>query len=113
MNSLCAICKRCSRGFGWTSPVSKITRKFCSFNCQKFHSKLINSKGEIMIDVSETEKKVIKKMLPDIGNFISKNIGINKPISSYTKQEIILLINKILTVYFKNLDDEISKNINA
>ncbi len=102
---ICAVCKRESHGFGFIQPPlrashpanRKMMKHFCSMNCQKIFSN--NFKENNMIDLTKTEKEAIESALKPVGEYVAE-IGMNRPLAEYSREEVLCLIEVALSAYF-------------
>lgn len=103
---ICAICGREGRGFCWLSPsrvgVKRQFKRFCSMQCQSLHSKRIKSGGGVVIDPTHNEKAAMESVLPNLGEYVA-SVGMDKPLSAYSRDEILQMVDVVLTAYFDNL----------
>ena len=103
---ICAICKRESHGFGFIQPPlrasnpnnRKMMRYFCSMNCQKIFSN--HFKENKMIDLTKNEKEAIESALKPLGEYAAE-IGMDRPLSTYSREEVLCLIEVAVTAYFE------------
>ena len=102
---ICSVCKREAGGFGFIPPPlrasnpnnRKMMKYFCSMNCQKIFSKLYKENN--MIDLTKNEKEAIESALKPIGEYVAE-IGMDRPLSSYSREEVLCLIEVALSAYF-------------
>ncbi len=102
---ICAICKRESHGFAFVPPQlrainpnnRKMMKHFCSMNCQKIFSNHFKEKN--MIDLTKNEKEAIESALKPVGEYVAE-IGMDRPLSSYSREEVLCLIEVALSAYF-------------
>lgn len=52
-----------------------------------------------MIDLTKTEKEAIESALKPVGEYVTE-IGMHRPISSYSREEVLCLIEVAVTAYF-------------
>ncbi len=103
---VCAVCKRESHGFGFIQPPlrasnpnnRKMMKHFCSMKCQGIFSN--NYKENNMIDITKMEKEAIESALKPVGEYVTE-IGMNKPLAEYSREEVLCLIEVALTAYFE------------
>ena len=92
--TLCAVCRRPSRGFGWFDPVrSKQPRPsvwFCSMACQGFWTRLARERWA-MVDLTEQEKAAIRAAMKPIAE-IMEEIGWQARFSDLTEAQVLTLI---------------------
>jgi len=101
---VCALCYKEAGGFGFIKPPlragysrnSRHRKYFCSRNCQEIFSKLF--KKNEMIDITKMEKEAIESTLKPLGKFIAE-IGMDRPVSSYTREEALCLAEIVVTAY--------------
>ncbi len=105
---LCAICGREGRGFCWVSPPRPGTRRqfkrFCSMRCQDIHARRAKAGGGVVIDPTHNEKAAMEAVLPRLGEYVA-SIGMDRPLADYSREEILQLVDVVLTAYFDNLRD--------
>ncbi len=116
MTSLCAICDRLSRGFGFKSPQHRVnflaaalrpnrsvnhTRQhFCSMQCQDIFYEMVIR--EIQVNKTDLEIKAEQSVLIPLGDYVA-GIGMEKSLAEYSKEQIKELVNTILTSYHTEL----------
>ena len=102
---LCIICKRQAHGFIWIQPPLRASnpnnrsqlKYFCSRNCQEiFTNRKIKNN---MIDLTKLEKEAIESALKPLGEYVAE-VGIDKPLSEYKREEVLCLIEVALSAYF-------------
>ena len=102
---ICSVCKREAGGFAFIPPPlrasylanRKMMRYFCSMNCQKIFSKIYKKNN--MIDLTKNEKEAIESALKPLGEYAAE-IGMDRPLSSYSREEVLCLIEVALSAYF-------------
>lgn len=102
----CAVCHRTARGFGWFNPriprsdPSRYNDKwvFCSRRCQEAFSKLMNKTEGRMIDPSDMEIAAMQSCLAPLGEYVG-SIGMQRPLADYSRQEVLMLIDIVVTAY--------------
>lgn len=102
---ICHICKRQAHGFGFIKPPLrashprnyKLMKHFCSRRCQEIFSN--RHKENNMIDLTLTEKSAIESALKPLGEYVAE-VGMNKPLSDYKREEVLCLIEVCLSAYF-------------
>ena len=103
---LCAICGREGRAFCWVSPprtgVKRQFKRFCSMRCQTLYAKRLRAGGGVMIDPTRNEKSAMDAVLPHLGEYVA-SVGMDKPLSAYRREEILQMVDVVLTAYFDNL----------
>ena len=109
---ICAVCGREGRGYCWVSDRNgprdsdgrRFFKRFCSRECQLLHSKRAKVGGGIVIDPTHNESEAMKLTLKPLGEYVA-SIGIQRPLADYTREEILQLVDVVLTAYFENLRD--------
>ena len=102
---ICSVCKREAGGFAFIPPPlrasylanRKMMRYFCSMNCQRIFSKIYKKNN--MIDLTKNEKEAIESALKPVGEYVAE-IGMDRPLSSYSREEVLRLIEVALSAYF-------------
>ena len=102
---ICVICKREAFGFKYLSPPLRISdsrnykniKHFCSKNCQKIFSNFQIKNN--MIDLTKMEKEAIESTLKPLGEYVAE-VGMDKPLSQYKREEILCLVEVALNAYF-------------
>ena len=102
---ICSVCKREAGGFGFIPPPlrashplnRKMMKCFCGMNCQKIFSKIYKKNN--MIDLTKNEKEAIESALKPVGEYVAE-IGMDRPLSSYSREEVLCLIEVALSAYF-------------
>ena len=128
---LCAICQRGPRGFGYCLPRTyrvgweiKITKpeqrqasyqRFCSQHCQDVYCFWIQKdeglpKDKKIMPLNNFEDIAAEATLPDLGICVAE-IGIDKSLSQYSKDEILQVVNTIIKTYNKKLQELYSEDI--
>lgn len=102
----CAVCHRTAKGFGWFNP--RVPRSdpfryndqwvFCSRRCQEAFSTLMNKTEGHMIDPSDMEIAAMQSCLTPMGEYVG-SIGMQRPLADYTRQEVLTLIDVVVTTY--------------
>ena len=106
----CAVCARQAKGYGWFNPSLKRSDPgrysdqwvFCSRRCQNAFSTLMNKTEGQMIDPSEMENKAMVTCLRPLGEYVG-SIGMERPLASYSREEVLTLIEVIVTAYQDNM----------
>lgn len=113
----CAVCSRQARGFGWFNarlPRSDPRRHsdkwvFCSMRCQAAFSQLMDRVSYLMegcmIDPSDMELAAMQGCLPPLGDYVAA-LGMERPLANYSKDEILGLIDVIVTAYQERMTVE-------
>ena len=103
---LCAVCGQEGRGFCWVSPlragIKRQLKRFCSMRCQSLHARRLKAGGGTVIDPTHNEKAAMEAVLPHLGEYVA-SVGMDKPLSAYSREEILQMVNVVLTAYFDNL----------
>lgn len=102
---ICAVCARQAGGFGFIPPPlragelqnQKHRKFFCSHNCQEIYANFF--KQNKMIDLTKLEKEAIESALKPLGEYVTE-IGMHRPISAYSREEVLCLIEVAITAYF-------------
>jgi Family of unknown function (DUF6511) len=102
----CAVCHRQAKGYGWFNP--RVPRSdparhndkwnFCSRRCQGAFSKLMNKTEGQMIDPSDMEIAAMQCCLKPLGEYVA-SVGMERPLSDYTREEILTLVDVVVTAY--------------
>ena len=99
---LCAICGREGRGFCWVSPprpgVKRQFKRFCSRRCQQLHAQGVPD----MVDPTENEQAAMVAVLPLLGEYVA-SVGMDKPLATYSRDEILQLVDVVVSAYFDHL----------
>ena len=114
----CLICTRQARGFGYFHP--DIPRGqpgresdqwvFCSMRCLNVFCMLMKREGGGMIDPSDMERAAMMSCLLPLWNFIEKT-GIGRPLEQYSKQEVLALVEVVVTAYQQYMVDEHERRV--
>lgn len=118
---ICFVCKREAHGFGFIPPPlrashpanRKMMKYFCSMRCQGIYSnaKEKNFKENNMIDLTKNEKEAIESALKPLGEYVTE-IGMDRPVSSYSREEVLCLIEVAVTAYFDFMQGKASETEN-
>ncbi len=102
----CAVCHRKAKGYGWFNP--RVPRSdpsryndqwvFCSRRCQDAFSKIMTKTEGQMIDPTDMEVEAVKSCLGPLGEYVA-SIGMQRPLSDYTRSEVLALIDVVVTNY--------------
>jgi len=111
---ICSVCKREASGFGFIPPPlrashpanRKMMRYFCSMNCQGIFSNAYKENN--MIDLTKNEKEAIESALKPLGEYVAE-IGMDRPVSSYSREEVLCLIEVAVTAYFDFMQGKASE----
>lgn len=63
-----------------------------------------------MIDPTHNEKAAMEAVLPHLGEYVAA-IGMDKPLSAYSRKEVLQLVDVVLTAYFDNLREITSDDV--
>ena len=107
---ICAVCGREGRGFCWVGPADgprapdgkRLFKRFCSMRCQDIHLQRARAGGGIVIDPTHNEKAAMEALLPSLGEYVA-SLGIDRPLAAYTREEILGLVDVVLSTYFERL----------
>ncbi|UZR28115.1 DUF6511 domain-containing protein [Methylococcus mesophilus] len=107
---ICAICGREGRGFCWASSHDaprdsggkRLFKRFCSRRCQDIHLQRLKRRDGVVIDPTHNEKAAMEAVLPRLGDYVAA-IGMDRPLSAYSRAEILQLVDVVLTAYFDHL----------
>jgi hypothetical protein len=70
--------------------------------CQDIHLRRLNAGDGVVIDPTHNEKAAMQAVLPHLGDYVA-SIGMDRPLSSYSRAEVLQLVDVVLTAYFDNL----------
>ena len=106
----CAICHRKAKGYGWSNPRFKPGDPqryssewvFCSRRCQDAFCKLMNKTEARMIDPSDMELAAMASCLAPLGEYVG-SIGMQRPLADYSKDEVLMLIDVVVTAYQEHM----------
>ena len=121
----CWVCSRQAKGFGHLDVRFKVGRPrrypvdwvFCSLRCQAcFHRlyvvgvRTLEREGKLpmedgVIDPTDAELAAMQQCLKPLGEAASE-IGMDRPLSSYSQQEALRLINAVVTTYVEAMVQE-------
>ena len=107
---ICAVCGREGRGFCWVGPVGgprapdgkRLFKRFCSMRCQDIHLQRARAGGGIVIDPTHNERAAMEALLPSLGEYVA-SLGMDRPLAAYTREEILGLVDVVLSTYFERL----------
>ena len=107
---ICAVCGREGRGFCWVGPVQgprapdgkRLFKRFCSMRCQDIHLQRARAGGGIVIDPTHNERAAMEALLPSLGEYVA-SLGMDRPLAAYTREEILGLVDVVLSTYFERL----------
>ena len=106
---ICSVCKREAGGFAFIPPPlrasdlrnRKMMKHFCSMKCQGIFTQIFSKihKEKNMTDLTKNEKEAIESALKPVGEYVAE-IGMDRPLSSYSREEVLCLIEVALGAYF-------------
>jgi hypothetical protein len=107
---ICAVCGREGRGYCWVSPKDgprtpngkRIFKRFCSPACQDIYVSRSEAGGGTVVDPTHNERAAMEAVLPRLGDYVAA-IGMERPLSAYTRDEVLQLVDVVLTAYFDSL----------
>jgi hypothetical protein len=62
----------------------------------------VTAGGGIVIDPTHNERAAMKAVLPVLGEYVAA-FGLERPLAAYSREEILRLVDVVLTAYFDNL----------
>lgn len=109
----CAICYRKAKGYGWFNPrlkpsdPNRYSNKwvFCSRRCQDAFCLLMTKTEARMIDPSDMELAAMRACLSPLGEYVG-SIGMERPLVDYTREEVLTLIDVVVTAYQDQMIEE-------
>lgn len=109
----CAICSRKAKGYGWFNPRLKPSDPnrysdkwvFCSRRCQDAFCLLMTKTEARMIDPSDMELAAMRACLSPLGEYVG-SIGMERPLADYTREEVLTLIDVVVTAYQDQMIEE-------
>lgn len=109
----CAICYRKAKGYGWfnsrlkQSDPNRYSDKwvFCSRRCQDAFCLLMTKTEARMIDPSDMELAAMRACLSPLGEYVG-SIGMQRPLADYTREEVLTLIDVVVTAYQDQMLEE-------
>ena len=109
----CAICSRKAKGYGWFNPRLKPSDPnrysdkwvFCSRRCQDAFCLLMTKTEARMIDPSDMELAAMCACLSPLGEYVG-SIGMERPLADYTREEVLTLIDVVVTAYQDQMIEE-------
>lgn len=109
----CAICYRKAKGYGWFNPrlkpgdPNRYSDKwvFCSRRCQDAFCLLMTKMEARMIDTSDMELAAMHACLSPLGEYVG-SIGMQRPLADYTREEVLTLIEVVVTAYQNQMLEE-------
>lgn len=70
--------------------------------CQAIHARRVAAGGGIVIDPTHNETAAMEAVLPVLGEYVAA-LGMERPLSAYSREEILRLVDVVLTAYFDKL----------
>ena len=70
--------------------------------CMDIHLQRLNEGDGVVIDPTHNEKAAMEAVLPSLGEYVA-SIGMDRSLASYTREEVLQLVDVVLTAYFDNL----------
>lgn len=109
----CEICYRKAKGYGWFNPrlkpsdPNRYSNKwvFCSRRCQDAFCLLMTKTEARMIDPSDMELAAMRACLSPLGEYVG-SIGMERPLADYTREEVLTLIDVVVTAYQDQMIEE-------
>jgi len=109
----CAICSRKAKGYGWFNPRLKPSDPnrysdkwvFCSRRCQDAFCLLMTKTEARMIDPSDMELAAMRACMSPLGEYVG-SIGMERPLADYTREEVLTLIEVVVTAYQDQMIEE-------
>ncbi len=109
----CAVCSRQAKGYGWFNPRLKASDPartsdrwvFCCRRCQDAFCHLMNKTEGRMIDPSDMEIAAMQACLQPLGEYVGE-IGMQRPLAEYTREEVLTLIETVVTAYQDRMLEE-------
>lgn len=71
-------------------------------HCQDIYVIRSEAGGGTVIDPTYNEKAAMEAVLPRLGDYVAA-IGVDRPLSAYTREEVLRLVDVVLTTYFDSL----------
>ena len=91
--SLCAVCRRPERGFGWFDPTSakppRPSVSFCSITCQGWWVRLAR-RSTAMVDLTEQERAAMRAAMRAMAEVMAE-IGWTTPLNALSEQQVLTL----------------------
>jgi hypothetical protein len=92
--SLCALCRRPARGFGWFDPTpSRPPRpsvSFCSITCQDWWTRRAAREAPAMVDLTEQERAALRAAMRAMAEVMAE-IGWTTPLNALSEQQVLTL----------------------
>lgn len=70
--------------------------------CMDIHLQRLEEEDGVVIDPTHNEKAAMEAVLPHLGEYVA-SIGMDRPLSAYSRTEVLQLVDVVLTAYFDNL----------
>lgn len=86
----------------WTTDGKRRFKRFCSRRCQEIHSRRVTAGGGVVIDPTHNESAAMEAVLPVLGEYVA-SLGLERPLADYSREEILRLVDVVLTAYFDNI----------
>lgn len=110
MSYRCYICNRPPRGFLYLDPnrvqeterLLKTHKSFCSLECQQIHYQMLR-KG-VEVNKTDLERKALMMVFDPLADYIVE-IGMEKGVGHYTKEEAEGLVDTVLEAYHDALQE--------
>lgn len=91
--SLCAVCRRPARGFGWFDPTSakppRPSVSFCSITCQGWWVRLAR-RSTAMVDLTEQERAALRAAMRAMAEVMAE-IGWTTQLNALSEQQVLTL----------------------
>ncbi|WP_204623648.1 DUF6511 domain-containing protein [Crenalkalicoccus roseus] len=91
--SLCAVCRRPERGFGWFDPTSprpsRPSVSFCSITCQGWWVRLAR-RSTAMVDLTEHERAALRAAMRAMAEVMAE-IGWTTALNALSEQQVLTL----------------------
>ncbi len=78
--------------------------------CMDIHLQRLKAGDGIVIDPTHNEKAAMEAVLPHLGEYVA-TIGMDRPLSAYSRAEVLQLVDVVLTAYFDNLRELTSDDV--
>ena len=109
----CVVCYRKAKGYGWFNPRLPPAHpdrynddwKFCSRRCQNAFGTIMTKTEAQVIDPSDMEIAAMESCLVPLGEYVG-SIGMDRPLADYTRQEVLTLIDVVVTAYQDRMIEE-------
>ncbi len=123
-HAYCAACRRPPSGFGWYIPRNNYERsgrvpptvqeqrdsyrRFCSKSCLDLFYNL--KQQGIQMNEQSSEEIAAKATLGPLGDYVV-DVGMDKGVGDYTKEEIEGLVSTVLNAYHEKLEEMFSEDL--